>query len=156
MAMKYSRILYCTDFSEDAEYAFQTALDMAERHEARLYVLHILHSSYNSIESPDKAGSKKKEDMLSPEILVRATKKLQEIYEPKLETLKNNYEFHGAWGVPFVEIVRFARVHQIDFIVLGAAGSSNIKRISFGSTAENVARRAHCTVLITRRPEKDF
>ena len=46
MELKYKNILYCTDFSEDADYAFLTALDMAEKYQAHLIVFHVLHSSY--------------------------------------------------------------------------------------------------------------
>jgi nucleotide-binding universal stress UspA family protein len=157
MSIKCDRILYCTDFSEDADYALQTALDMAERHQARLYVLHVLHSVYQSMpsncENPgvDGGGS-----IISPELLEKGTLKLKERYETKMSALKNNYEFHVVCGIPFMEIIRFARSQKVNCIVLGAAGTSNIKRITFGSTAENVARRANCTVMITRDPDKGF
>ena len=39
MELKYKKILYCTDFSDDADYAFLTALDMAEKYQAHLYRL---------------------------------------------------------------------------------------------------------------------
>jgi nucleotide-binding universal stress UspA family protein len=157
MASKFDRILFCTDFSDDAESTFLTALDMAERYKARLYILHVLHSDYQS--KPDKVEEfclVGEEKLFSPAIVEKGTNKLKEHYESKMGPLKNNYEFHVVWGVPFVEIVRFARATKINFIVLGAAGSSNIKRITFGSTAENVARRAHCTVMITRNAEEGY
>jgi nucleotide-binding universal stress UspA family protein len=157
MAIKYRRILYCTDFSKDADYALSTALDLAEKYQARIYVLHVIHFPTQSIpyqkDGSEKAGG---ESIFSSEFLEKGTKKLRERYEAKMGALKNNCEFHVVVGVPFVEIIRFARSQDVQFIVLGAAGSSNIQRLTFGSTAENVARRAHCTVLITRKPEKDF
>jgi nucleotide-binding universal stress UspA family protein len=157
MTIKYNKILYCTDFSGEADYAFLTALDMAERYQTRLYVLHVFHSTYKFL--PDggvESGRKVEEKIISPEIIEKGKEKLKELYESKMGALNSNYEFHVVWGVPFVEIARFARTQNVDFIVLGAAGSSNIKRITFGSTAENVARRAHCTVMITRDPGKGF
>ena len=42
----YKEILFCTDFSEDADIAFHHALDLAEKHDAKLHLLHIPHSSY--------------------------------------------------------------------------------------------------------------
>lgn len=157
MTMPFDKILFCTDFSEDADFALLTALDMAEKYQARLYVLHVLHSPYhtmpNKIEASERGAG---ETIFSPELLIKGTEILKERYGANLGPLKNNYEFHVARGVPFVEIIRFARAHQVNYIVLGAAGSSNIERITFGSTAENVARRAHCTVMITRNPEKNL
>ncbi len=157
MAINYDRILFCTDFSDDADHAFLTTLDMAERYQTRIYILHVLHSVYQSmpgrVEESGKVGG---EMIISPETIEKGKERLRECYESKMGVLKNNCEFHVVLGVPFVEIVRFARAQKVDFIVLGAAGSSNIQRITFGSTAENVARRAHCTVMITRNPDKDF
>ncbi len=64
------------------------------------------------------------------------------------------YEFQVLMGVPIVEIVRFARLQEVDLIVMGAAGSSKSNKLHFGSTAENVARRAHCTVMSIRNPKR--
>lgn len=157
MAINFKRILFCTDFSVDADNAFLTTLNMAERYQARVYVLHVLHSVYqsapDSCEAPGKGGA---EPVVSPEQLEKGTQALKDRYESQMGPLKTNYEFHVVCGVPFLEIIRFARAQNVDCIVLGAAGTSDIKRITFGSTAENVARRAHCTVMIIRDPEKIF
>jgi len=59
-------------------------------------------------------------------------------------------------GVPFVEIVRYARENEVDFVVMGASGSSELDKQTFGSTVENVARRAHCHVMAIRNPEIAF
>ena len=157
MTMPFDKILFCTDFSEDADFALLTALDMADKYQARLYILHVLHSPYQSMPHKIEASERRAgEALFSPELLIKGAEKLKERYGANLGPLKNNYEFHVAWGVPFMKIIRFARAHQVNYIVLGAAGSSNVERLSFGSTAENVARRAHCTVMITRNPEKNL
>jgi nucleotide-binding universal stress UspA family protein len=156
MALKYERILYCTDFSEDADYAFLTALDMAEKYQARLFIFHVLHSPYKYMRSiVDEQGPGGEEAFISQELTEKSLKNLKERYEPKMGDFRD-HEFHVVGGVPFVEIVRFARAQNVDFIVLGAAGSSDLDRITFGSTAENVARRAHCTVMAIRYPENSF
>jgi nucleotide-binding universal stress UspA family protein len=157
MTINFKRILFCTDFSEDADNALLTALDIAERYQARFYVLHVLHSVYQSMpDSCEYPGQGRGEPIISPEQLEKGTQKLKERYEHKMSALKTNYEFQVVCGVPFMEIIRFARAQNVDCIVMGAAGTSNIKRITFGSTAENVSRRAHCTVMIIRDPEKRF
>lgn len=156
MALKYEKILYCTDFSEDADYAFLTALDMAEKYQAQLYILHVLHSPYKYMRTVvDDQATGGKEAFISKEIEEKGLRDLKERYEPKMGSF-TNYQFHLTGGVPFVEIVRFARSQNVDFIVLGAAGSSELDRTTFGSTAENVARRAHCTVMAIRYPGKTF
>jgi nucleotide-binding universal stress UspA family protein len=156
MELKYKKILYCTDFSEDADYAFLTALDMAEKYQARLVIFHVLHSPYKySRQVVDDQSEAGEEAFLSPELLDKGVQKLKEKYGPKLGGFQD-YEYQVVGGVPFVEIIRFARAHNVDFIVLGASGSSDLDKTTFGSTAENVARRAHCTVMAIRFPGKIF
>jgi len=156
MELKYKKILYCTDFSEDADYAFLTALDMAEKYQAHLVVFHVLHSPYKySRQVVDDQSEGGEEVFLSPELLDKGVQKLKEKYGPKLGGFQD-YEYQVVGGVPFVEIIRFARAHNVDFIVLGASGSSDLDKTTFGSTAENVARRAHCTVMAIRFPGKIF
>jgi len=156
MNLKYEKILYCTDFSEDANYAFLSALDMAEKYQARLFILHVLHSPYKYMRSVvDEGSENQKESFISQDLLEKVKLKVEERYKPRLGDFKN-YEIHVQGGVPFVEIVRFARANNVDFIVLGASGSSELDKTTFGSTAENVARRAHCTVMAIRYPGKGF
>jgi nucleotide-binding universal stress UspA family protein len=156
MALKYERILYCTDFSEDADYAFFTALDMAEKYQARLFIFHVLHSPYKYMRSiVDEQCPVEEEAFISQELIEKSLKNLKERYESKMGGFQL-YEFQVMGGIPFVEIIRFAKSQNVDLIVLGAAGSSDLDRITFGSTAENVARRAHCTVMAIRYPEKNF
>jgi nucleotide-binding universal stress UspA family protein len=156
MAINYQRILFCTDFSEDADYAFLTALDLAEKYQARLFIFHVLHSPHKYlrtvVDEPILGGE---EVFFSPEVIEKIIQRLKERYETKLGNFKP-CEFHALVGVPFVEIIRFSRDQEVDLIVLGASGSSELDRITFGSTAENVARRAHCTVMAIRYPEKRF
>lgn len=157
MTVKYETILTCTDFSEDADYALQVAWDLAQRHQARWYCLHVLHSVYRFFPDPEDTAAKSKEGAPFPsDLLEKAREKLQEYCKTRLKDAEREPTFEVVWGVPFVEIVRFARSRKVDCIVLGAAGASNIRRIAYGSTAENVARRAHCTVIITRDPKKGY
>jgi nucleotide-binding universal stress UspA family protein len=156
MKLEYKKILYCTDFSEDADYAFLTALDMAGKYQAHLVVFHVLHSPYKySRHVVDDQTPGAEEAFVSPEVVEKGKGKLRERYEPKLGDFAD-YEFQVVGGVPFVEIVRFARANGVDCIVLGASGSSDLDKTTFGSTVENVARRAHCTVMAIRFPGKSF
>jgi len=156
MQLKYEKILYCTDFSDDADYAFLTALDLAEKYQAHLVVFHVFHSAYkyarNVVDEPSEG---EEEAFMSPELLDKGVQKLKEQYGARMRSFQN-YEYQVVVGVPFVEIIRFARAHNVDFIVLGASGSSELDKTTFGSTAENVARRAHCTVMAIRFPGKNF
>ena len=155
--ISYSRVLFCTDFSEDAGMAFHHALDFAQRYGASLDILHVLHSDYKYMRyvvdeyvQPDE-----KEKVADTEVLKRAEKDLGARYGEKARVCKE-VTFAVRVGIPFVEIVRYARENKVDLIVMGASGSSELDKQSFGSTVENVARRAHCHVVAIRNPELTF
>ncbi len=154
--LQYRTILYCTDFSEEAEMAFFNAVDLAQRHGARLFILHVVHSPYHlRRDVVDEYTAGGPTGTVSPHLLARAKEDLEKKYASRLGGVQG-YEVVALEGIPFVEIIRFARKQDVDVIVMGATGRSEIDRQSFGSTVENVARRAHCHVMAIRNPEAAF
>ncbi|HTU83470.1 MAG TPA: universal stress protein [Candidatus Acidoferrales bacterium] len=53
-------------------------------------------------------------------------------------------------GVPFDEILRFAKRQNADAIVMGTHGRSGLSRLFLGSVAESVLREAECPVIVVR------
>jgi nucleotide-binding universal stress UspA family protein len=155
--IEYSNILYCSDFSEEAEMAFHHAVDFCQRYGAKLHLLHVLHSGYKYMRHivDEYVEEDKEEATVDEEIMSKAETDLKARYRERLENC-NQAAFVVRVGVPFVEIVRYAREHNVDFIVMGASGSSELDKQTFGSTVENVARRAHCHVMAIRNPELAF
>ncbi len=51
-------------------------------------------------------------------------------------------------GTPYHEILECAQEEQVDLIIVGARGLSNVERLFPGSTGEKVARNADRPVLI--------
>ena len=51
-------------------------------------------------------------------------------------------------GKDHQEILEFAEINQVDLIVLGRQGRSNLQKVLFGNVTEMVARKADCAVLI--------
>lgn len=152
MKPEYQKILFCSDFSLDADNAFYTALDMAERYKTRLYLLHVLPAMGNLAGAVEDHPADPTDNPENSETIEPAKQKLVDRYLHRLGGYPD-YEFQVLKGVPIVEIVRFARLQEVDLIVLGAAGSSKSNKLHFGSTAENVARRAQCTVMCIRNPK---
>jgi nucleotide-binding universal stress UspA family protein len=54
------------------------------------------------------------------------------------------------------EIVRYAKAHAIDLIVMGTHGRGAVAQLLMGSVAERVVRTAPCPVLTVRNPEHEF
>ncbi|MCG6916754.1 MAG: universal stress protein [Deltaproteobacteria bacterium] len=155
--IEYKNILFCSDFSEEAEMAFYHAVDFCQRYGAKLHLLHVLHSAYKYMRHVvDEYGDPDKEEQVADdELMNQAEEDLKAKYGSRLENCAQAV-FVVRVGVPFVEIVRYAREHKVDFIVMGASGSSELNKQTFGSTVENVARRAHCHVMAIRNPELAF
>jgi nucleotide-binding universal stress UspA family protein len=152
----YNNILFCTDFSEEAEMAFHHAIDFCQRYGARLHLLHVLHSGYKYMRHVvDEYVDSESEKTVDQEVMARAEADLKTRYRDRVANCKQ-VTFAVRVGVPFVEIVRYARENNVDFIVMGASGSSELNKQTFGSTVENVARRAHCHVMAIRNPELAF
>ena len=91
--IEYKNILFCTDFSEDANIAFLHALDMAKKYGARLHILHIPHSSYSYMrhvvdehvpeDSPDG------ESFFNEKVEAKAKEALKKEYEDRLSGFSN-------------------------------------------------------------------
>jgi nucleotide-binding universal stress UspA family protein len=157
--IEYKNILYCTDFSEDAKIAFLHALDLAKKHKAKLHILHVPHSSYtyykHIVDEHVPEGRPGGEAFFDEEVEKRAEAALKKEYEKKLGDFRD-YVFVVRTGSPDIEIVRYAKAHDIDVIVMGALGKSDLDRLEHGSTVANVSKYAHCHVIAIRNPAKRF
>lgn len=157
--IEYKNILFCTDFSEDANIAFLHALGMAKKYNARLHILHVPHSSYsysrNIVDEHVPEGSPGGETFFDKEVVKRAKAALEEEYGKRLGDFKD-YLLSVMNGSPDVEIIRYAKKNDIDVIVMGALGKSELDRIEHGSTVANVSKYAHCHVIAIRNPAKRF
>ncbi len=157
--IEYKNILYCTDFSEDAHIAFLHALDLARKHHAKLHILHVPHSSYSYsrhvVDEHVPDGSPGGEAFYGEEVEKRAEEALRKEYEKRLGDF-HDYVLVIRSGSPDVEIIRYAKKNNVDVIVMGALGKSELDRIEHGSTVANVSKYAHCHVVAIRNPAKRF
>jgi len=157
--IEYKNILFCSDFSEDANIAFSHALDLAKKYDAKLHIFHVPHSSYSYcrhiVNEHVPVGAEGGESFYSEEVEKLAEEALKETYKKKLGGFKN-YIFVVKSGSPDIEIIRYAKKQDIDVIVMGALGKSEQDRIVHGSTVANVSKYAHCHVVAIRNPAKQF
>lgn len=157
--IEYKNILFCTDFSEDADIAFLHALDMAKKYNAKLHIIHVPHSSYaycrHIVDEHVPEGTEGGEVFYSEQVEKAAEEALKEQYEKRLGDFKD-YVYVIKSGSPDVEIIRYARKNDIDVIVMGTLGKSEQDRIVHGSTVSNVSKYAHCHVVAIRNPAKQF
>ena len=143
--MKLNTILVATDFSEHAEKAMETAIDLADHFEAELIVLH----AYNveiPIASPMMSGGYVLPTGFFEQIATQARLEVEAVAK------KVNDRGVKAIGVALDEpagmaIIDEATRRNVDMIVMGTRGLTGLKHIALGSTADKVVRTAPCPVL---------
>jgi len=141
---RFKRILFCTDFSESADAAFEFALDATIRRPgATLYLLHVIHE-------PDAQFWKSyiaEVDNVNAEAKKTIDGKVAAAYLPRVpKDVDLKVEFRI--GPDAATILEFARAAQIDVIILGRHGRSKVGQALFGSVAEKIVRKADCAVLV--------
>ena len=148
--MNIKKILFPTDFSEGALNALPFAVDMAKNYGAKLHMLHVIYdvATASGLYIPHVTF-----DALYTELEASAKKELERFGCEEMQSLKDT-EFTLLRGVPYEEILKFAKENNFDLIVIGTHGRKGLDRVLFGSTAERVVRNASCPVLTVRGPQK--
>jgi len=142
------KILFANDFSENSEHAFDYALTLAKKFDARLIIIHVIN------EPVDLRGFYVPHisfEQLEKEIEQGAEKMMQKFCRTRAKDF-TNYETCIVAGTPYEEIIKKAEQEQVSLIVLGTQGRKGIDHFLFGSTAERVVRTAKCPVMTVRMP----
>jgi nucleotide-binding universal stress UspA family protein len=147
------RILVPIDFSHSARYALDIAVDLAEKFEAKIHLLHVFEMPFDyphlldiEMDESDLYGA------------------IQAEMEAALENLVRQFSGTGVPieahfienGVPFVEIIHSAKKLAIDLIVMSAYSRMGISNLLIGGVTEKVVRKAPCPVLTIRNKGMRF
>lgn len=148
--IRIKNILVPTDLSDYAAYALNYGREFASAYGARLHLLHVLDYYWATPATADFPG-------LPGNIVLKYEKEKQD----QLSALVNEIEGIDVLdaikrGVPHVAIVRYARHHDIDLIILASHGRTGISHALIGSVAEKVVQMAPCPVLTIKHPEHEF
>jgi len=141
----FDTILFPTDGSDGAEAAFEHVLDLAEAHDATVYVLNVADTARDSvtqiqgqvIDTLEREGAR----------VVRET--AQRASDRGVTTVTEVLQ-----GEPYSTIVDYAAANDVDVVVMPTHGRRGLERFLLGSTTERVIRRADVPVL-TLRPDDD-
>jgi nucleotide-binding universal stress UspA family protein/ActR/RegA family two-component response regulator len=146
IAVSFSNIVFATDFSEQAHCAFELALSMTHRYQAKLHIFHVVPVIHNEkIFILDQKDTQKRID--------DAKEKMKDKYGEKLEGVVE-YSLESWEGRPYVEILKFARWKNADLIIIAHhSGEIDPKKALLGSNVVRVALSATCpTISINRIP----
>ena len=135
------KILLAYDGSEPALKALNTALDLAEKYQAELYVLTVA-------QPPDFS-----EDVETEAIIENSRNYHQRILAPvrhRVGASGIKAQFEVAVGHPAEQIIYHADRYKVDLIVLGHRGKSLFQRLLLGSVSKQVIQYADRSVMVVR------
>ncbi|MBS1818223.1 MAG: universal stress protein [Acidobacteria bacterium] len=138
------RILVPHDFSETSAAAVNYAVTLARSFGAELVFLYVGDRAQARVEGGMPDGP-------DGEVTGAAHEAMVQVLAPADRTALNPRCFVLA-GSPAEEIVRVAREHEFDLIVMGTHGRGLVGHLLMGSVAEKVVRTAPCPVLTVRNP----
>lgn len=155
------KILYTTDLSENARYAFGYAMSLANRYGAGITILHVLESSPSSeslvtnIIGKEKWKQFRKEN--EQEVVSTIKKRVENFCEELTREVPEcpfiTDEIILRIGFPADEILKLVDSGDYDLVVMGAHGHGFIGSAMMGSISRRVVRRSKKPVLVVRLPK---
>ena len=142
--MEFKRILWPTDFSENAAAALPVVTSLSQKYQAEVHILYVLKdypafgASYGYHDPDDYQKMKDWEKQT-------AENRLDEICEKFLNACPLFFR-HISVGDPAKEILKLIDQEQIDMIVMASRGSES--HFDFGSVADRVIKCTSTPTLI--------
>ncbi|HDI60610.1 MAG TPA: universal stress protein [Desulfobacteraceae bacterium] len=170
-SVNIKKVLYTTDLSWSARYAFSYALSLAGKYEASLVILHVIEEIPNFDqriigyiteaqwkEIRDRRENEAREQLIGKRrdsgVIRDVLDKFYEtaVSEAAAQTFGSD-EIVLERGNAVQKILEVAEDRQCDLIVMGAHGHGTLADAMLGSTAQRVLRRATVPVLTVRLPD---
>jgi nucleotide-binding universal stress UspA family protein len=152
--LPFKRLVCAVDFSEPSLAALAFGCSLARESEAALTLLHVIEWPW--VEPPAPAFETLPREQAAQ--LSEFRRYLEKGAMARLQTLvaealQARCTIHPAvsHGKPYVEILRVAEDAQADLIIVGLHGRNAAGLRLFGSTTNQVVRRASCPVLTLKR-----
>ncbi len=147
------KIAFCTDFSENADQAFDMAFDLTQKYQAQLLLIHVVPPLVFPSPVMEDFISEQASLQFSEDAIQRAMEQIEKNYLGKMGDYKNAL-VRVLSGHPASEILNFVDQENVDLVVMGTHGFTGLAHFFLGSTAEKVVRRADCSVLTVHQIKK--
>ncbi len=161
MALNIKTILYATDLSENARYAFGYANDLARKYDAQLTILYVVENINETVEVQisemigyekwSKIKQEKQKD------LIKQIRSKVEDFCHEMDAEHDSCrlvieDVKIKKGNPCEEILKVSKEIDADLIVIGSHGYSLLKDVFMGSTARKVVQQSEKPVLTIKLP----
>ena len=164
MIPQIKKILYATDLSKNSGYAFRYAMNLAEKYDAEIIVLHVIEpipsiaKHYMKI-YVDEAKWEEKIKYEQDLAIEQIKKRIQEFCKRETQDAPQCLVLVSTIlvrpGHPVEEILKAVDEEQCNMIVLGTHGKGFLKQTFLGSVARSVLDRARKPVLIIPIPHEE-
>lgn len=140
------KILWATDFSDEAQEALLYADAFSKAFKARLIALHVV---------PDFAPALYDMASVIKGELARRVDSIKKEAKKRLETLMKakgiSFEIIVQEGTASKKIIEIAEEKEVDLIVIGRRGLSAIEKLFIGSVANQILRNSSVPILVTKK-----
>ncbi len=140
------KIVFCTDFSENSDQAFDLALDLVQKYGGQLLLVHVVPPLVFPSPVMEDFISEQANMQFYKDAVQRSAEQIESTYLQKAGDYKNAF-IRVLSGHPASEILNFIDQEKVDLVVMGTHGLTGLAHFFLGSTAERVVRRANCSVL---------
>ena len=148
----FNEVLVPTDFSDHSLRALDYAVDIARKFSSRITLISVVEPLLQAV---DMSWTTVDFDELDRSHREAAAARAAEIVAERVPS-DISCEIVTVMGKPFLEIVKYAKEHNMDLIVMATHGHGALAHTLLGSVAEKVVRKAPCPVLTVRHPEHEF
>jgi nucleotide-binding universal stress UspA family protein len=163
MLPQFKSILYATDLSENARFAYKYAASLAQQYEARITILHVIENltaeaylqihGYIGEQRWKELEADKQADFVS-RIQGRLSNFCDEISNDMDACTFQVDKILVKEGIAAEEILHQAELNDADVIVMGTRGYGMFRDALMGGTARRVVRRSTIPVMVIRLPEQ--
>jgi len=156
--LPFRRVLCAIDFSDASLAALQFTLSLAQESDAALTLLHVLEWPWEEPPAPATEELPAEQGIALAEFRryseQRAQKRLESLVPDSLR-VSQAPAVRLRSGKPHVQVLQVAADEKTDLIVIGVHGRNPLDMALFGSTTNQVVRRATCPVLTLRQQSKN-
>ena len=162
MLPQITNILYATDLSDNARYAYKYAASLAQQYNANITILHVMEKlsaesflqiqGYVGEEKWKKLQEEKQADFIST-IKGRLGSFCDEISNEVDACTFQVDKIIVKEGIAADEILHQAELNNADMIIMGTRGLGFFKEALMGGTARRVVRRSAIPVMVVKLPE---
>ena len=145
----YKNMLVAIDGSEHSKKALEFACDLANKHAAYLTMLHVAydtaqtHTMVLGTSAMSYQGDPKELDEMA-QVVIDAAREIADV-----AGCKDTY-FEIKQGIPSEQILKYSSDNNIDLVILGSRGLSDVAGFFQGSVSHKVNHLSECTCITVR------